>query len=62
MCRISLLTATEETAFDFMIYTGDLVSRDPSNELSRFVPVDPYFLVADLLHWIGNGLSLLSKL
>ncbi|KAJ7762416.1 Metallo-dependent phosphatase [Mycena maculata] len=29
------LTGTEETGFDFTVYTGDLVSHDPDNQLSR---------------------------
>ncbi|KAJ7647609.1 Metallo-dependent phosphatase [Roridomyces roridus] len=29
------LTGTQDTGFDFTIYTGDLVSHDPDNQLSR---------------------------
>ncbi|KAF7332972.1 Sphingomyelin phosphodiesterase [Mycena venus] len=32
---IPVLTGTQGTGFDFTIYTGDLVSHDPMNELSR---------------------------
>ena len=34
---IPVLTATEKTGFAWTIYTGDLVSHDPENELSRCV-------------------------
>lgn len=34
---IPALTGTEDTGFDFTVYTGDLVSHDPDNQLSRFV-------------------------
>lgn len=30
-----MLAGTVDTGFDFMVYTGDLVSHDPDNELSR---------------------------
>ena len=30
-----MLTGTQDTGFNFSIYTGDLVSHDPDNELSR---------------------------
>lgn len=32
---IPVLTGTQDTGFNFSIYTGDLVSHDPDNELSR---------------------------
>ncbi len=32
---IPVLAGTENTGFDWSIYTGDLVSHDPENELSR---------------------------
>ncbi|KAI0347728.1 sphingomyelin phosphodiesterase [Trametopsis cervina] len=32
---IPILTDTEKTGFDFTVYTGDLVSHDPDNQLSR---------------------------
>ena len=32
---IPVLTSTQDTGFNFTIYTGDLVSHDPTNELSR---------------------------
>ena len=34
---IPSLTNTEDTGFAWTIYTGDLVSHDPDNQLSRFV-------------------------
>lgn len=35
---IPALTGTEDSGFNFTIYTGDLIPHDPSNELSRRVP------------------------
>ncbi|KAJ7361161.1 sphingomyelin phosphodiesterase [Mycena albidolilacea] len=35
MQAIPPLTGTEDTGFSFSIYTGDLVSHDPDNQLSR---------------------------
>lgn len=32
---IPVLTGTQDTGFNFSIYTGDLVSHDPDNQLSR---------------------------
>lgn len=32
---IPALAGTIDTSFDFSIFTGDLVSHDPNNELSR---------------------------
>ena len=32
---IPALAGTVDTGFDFSIFTGDLVSHDPNNELSR---------------------------
>ena len=32
---IPVLTGTEQTGFAWTIYTGDLVSHDPENQLSR---------------------------
>ena len=32
---IPVLTGTENTGFAWTIFTGDLVSHDPENELSR---------------------------
>ncbi len=37
LSAIPVLTGTEETGFDFMIYTGDLVSHDNGNQLNRYV-------------------------
>lgn len=31
------LTGTQKTGFAFTVYTGDLVSHDPDNQLSRHV-------------------------
>ncbi|THH11052.1 hypothetical protein EW145_g895 [Phellinidium pouzarii] len=48
---IPVLAGTQETGFDFMIYTGDLVSHDPDNELSR-----EYTVLFDLFKRIaGSG-------
>lgn len=33
-----MLTGTEKTSFNWTIYTGDLLSHDPFNQLSRYVP------------------------
>ena len=33
---IPVLTGTERTGFDFTLYTGDLVSHDSENQLSRY--------------------------
>lgn len=33
---VPVVTGTEEDGFNFTIYTGDLVSHDPDNELSRY--------------------------
>lgn len=30
-----MLTGTQNTGFAWTVYTGDLVSHDPENELSR---------------------------
>ena len=32
---IPVLTGTEDTGFDFTVFTGDLVSHDSENQLSR---------------------------
>ncbi|OSX58747.1 hypothetical protein POSPLADRAFT_1048946 [Postia placenta MAD-698-R-SB12] len=39
MKAIPILTGTEGTGFDFTIFTGDLVSHDPENELSKVYTV-----------------------
>ena len=36
---IPVLAGTEKTGFDFTVYTGDLVSHDSENQLSRYVNV-----------------------
>ncbi len=33
---IPALTGTKNTGFAFTVYTGDLVSHDPDNQLSRY--------------------------
>ena len=35
MESIPVLTGTQHTGFDWTVYTGDLVSHDPDNQLSR---------------------------
>ncbi|THH00676.1 hypothetical protein EW026_g1901 [Hermanssonia centrifuga] len=35
MQSIPVLTGTQHTGFDFMVYTGDLISHDPDNQLTR---------------------------
>ena len=32
---VPVLTGTEDTGFDFTVFTGDLVSHDSENQLSR---------------------------
>ena len=34
---IPVLTNTQKTGFDFTLYTGDIVSHDAENQLSRYV-------------------------
>lgn len=36
MQAIPVLTGTQGTGFDFTIYTGDLISHDPDNQLARY--------------------------
>lgn len=36
---IPVLTDTHKSGFDFTVYTGDLVSHDPDNQLSQYVPL-----------------------
>ena len=40
---IPALTDTKDTGFAWTIYTGDLVSHDPDNQLSRFVLVSSIY-------------------
>jgi predicted phosphodiesterase len=40
---IPALTGTNGTGFAWTIYTGDLVSHDSENQLSRCVPVFPLY-------------------
>jgi len=44
-----VLTATEESGFNFTIYTGDLVSHDPGNQLSKEYTVYSETVLYDLL-------------
>ncbi|EMD32798.1 hypothetical protein CERSUDRAFT_161311 [Gelatoporia subvermispora B] len=53
---IPVLTGTEKTGFDFGIYTGDLVSHDSENELSRDYVMYAETVLYDLLKRIlGTG-------
>ncbi|KAL6304766.1 Metallo-dependent phosphatase [Sparassis latifolia] len=53
---IPTLTGTEETPFDFMVYTGDLVSHDPDNQLSRQYVMYTETVMYDLMkRLIGNN-------
>lgn len=49
MKAIPILTGTEGTGFDFTIFTGDLVSHDPENELSKVYTVYTETVLFDLL-------------
>ncbi|KAJ6544016.1 sphingomyelin phosphodiesterase [Mycena capillaripes] len=50
------LTGTQETGFDFSIYTGDLVSHDPDNQLSRAYVEYTETLLYDLFRrTLGSG-------
>ncbi|KAH9835891.1 sphingomyelin phosphodiesterase [Rhodofomes roseus] len=46
---VPVLTGTEEYGFNFTIYTGDLVSHDPDQELSRAYTVYSETVLYDLL-------------
>ncbi|KAI5119769.1 hypothetical protein M0805_009240 [Coniferiporia weirii] len=53
---IPVLAGTQKTGFDFMIYTGDLVSHDPDNELSREYVMYTETVLYDLFKRItGSG-------
>nr|GAT46312.1 SER THR protein phosphatase family protein [Mycena chlorophos] len=53
---IPVLTGTEKTGFDFSIYTGDLVSHDPDNQLSRDYVTYTETLLYDLFKkTLGSG-------
>ncbi|KAH9962705.1 Metallo-dependent phosphatase [Lactifluus volemus] len=53
---IPVLTGTEDTGFAWTIYTGDLVSHDPENELSRDYITWTETVVYDLFkHTLGPG-------
>ncbi|KAF7347369.1 SER THR protein phosphatase family protein [Mycena venus] len=50
------LTGTEDTGFSFSIYTGDLVSHDPDNQLSRAYVEYTESLLYDLFRkMLGSG-------
>ncbi|EED84307.1 predicted protein [Postia placenta Mad-698-R] len=51
MKAIPILTGTEGTGFDFTIFTGDLVSHDPENELSK--NYDHLAALWELEEWIS---------
>ncbi|KAJ6485920.1 Metallo-dependent phosphatase-like protein [Mycena sanguinolenta] len=56
MEAIPVLTGTEETGFAFTVYTGDLVSHDPDNQLSRSYVEYTETLLYDLLRkQLGSG-------
>ncbi|KAI0727851.1 sphingomyelin phosphodiesterase [Fomitopsis betulina] len=46
---VPVLTGTEEHGFNFTLYTGDLVSHDPEQELSRAYTVYSETILYDLL-------------
>ncbi|EMD41863.1 hypothetical protein CERSUDRAFT_147242 [Gelatoporia subvermispora B] len=53
---IPVLTGTEKTGFDFMIYTGDLVSHDDDAQLSRdYVMYEETVLYGLFKRLIGNA-------
>lgn len=44
------LAGTQDTGFAWSVYTGDLVSHDPENELSRWEYSSPsYICIADVM-------------
>ncbi|OSX66906.1 hypothetical protein POSPLADRAFT_1072083 [Postia placenta MAD-698-R-SB12] len=49
MQSVPVLTGTEEYGFNFSIYTGDLVSHDPGNQLSKEYTVYSETVLYDLL-------------
>ncbi|KAI0660496.1 sphingomyelin phosphodiesterase [Cubamyces menziesii] len=51
---IPVLTGTERTGFDFTLYTGDLVSHDSENQLSRDYVLYTETLLYDLLKRMLN--------
>ncbi|KAL5530987.1 hypothetical protein ACEPAG_3863 [Sanghuangporus baumii] len=53
---IPVLAGTGNTGFDFTIYTGDLISHDPSNQLSRQYVLYTETVVFDLFkRTLGSG-------
>ncbi|KAI0715128.1 Metallo-dependent phosphatase-like protein [Earliella scabrosa] len=53
---IPVLTGTRRTGFDFTLYTGDIVSHDPDNQLSRDYVTYTETLVYDLFRrTLGTG-------
>ncbi|PCH42293.1 sphingomyelin phosphodiesterase [Wolfiporia cocos MD-104 SS10] len=49
MQAVPVVTGTEESGFNFTIYTGDLVPHDPANELSRAFTVYSETVLYDLI-------------
>ncbi|TCD68079.1 hypothetical protein EIP91_011532 [Steccherinum ochraceum] len=53
---VPVLTGTQKTGFDFTVYTGDLVSHDPDNQLSRDYITYTETVVYDLFkRTLGSG-------
>ncbi|KAJ7070534.1 sphingomyelin phosphodiesterase [Mycena amicta] len=53
---IPVLTGTQGSGFDFTVYTGDLVSHDPDNQLSRAYVSYTETLIYDLFkRTLGSG-------
>lgn len=57
---IPVLTGTEQTGFAWTIYTGDLVSHDPENQLSRQVVL--FFLTTRMCPYNGGAGIMLRTL
>ncbi|KAF8510005.1 sphingomyelin phosphodiesterase [Hysterangium stoloniferum] len=56
MQSIPVLSGTEKTGFAFSIYTGDLVSHDPDNQLSRDYVTYTETIIYDLFkQQLGSG-------
>jgi len=50
------LTDTQSTGFAWSIYTGDLVSHDPDNQLSReYITYTETLLYKQMKRWLGSG-------
>jgi len=53
---VPVLTGTQKSGFDFTVYTGDLVSHDPDNQLSRDYITYTETVVYDLFkRTLGSG-------